>query len=159
MLLGKPKRFFSADYSLFDGDREVALLDVSSWRERATLEIDGAAYTFAGQGVFGRTFLLQRDDHTLATAEKPSAFRNRFEVEHQGRRYQVEKAGFWRRDFAVLDNGRQIGSVRASGVFSRDVTVDLPADWPLPLQVFVFWLVLVLWKRQAAVAVSAGAGS
>lgn len=26
-------------------------------------------------------------------------------------------------------------------------TIDVPEEWPLALQVFVLWLVLIIWKR------------
>ena len=34
--------------------------------------------------------------------------------------------------------------------------IDLPPDIPLPAQLFLFWLVLVLWRRAAAAEAAGG---
>ena len=35
---------------------------------------------------------------------------------------------------------------------TRRALVDLPPDLPLPVRVFVIWLTVILWKRQAEAA-------
>jgi hypothetical protein len=44
-------------------------------------------------------------------------------------------------------------------VFSRRTIIDLPPDWSIPIQVFAFWLVLVIWNRDDSAAIAGAAGS
>jgi hypothetical protein len=148
----------SGDFILSHQGRDVALLDVATFREAARIEIDGEELGFEREGRRSGAFLLRRGDEVLARAVKPGVFKNRFELEAAGERYEVAKVSWWGREFEVLAQGRRIGGIRPAGVFTRRARVELPPDWPLPLQVFVFWLVLVLWNRAAAAAAAGGGG-
>ena len=35
------------------------------------------------------------------------------------------------------------------GVFTRRSTANLPEGIPLPVKVFIIWLVVILWKRES----------
>jgi len=171
MLRAIPKGWFSNDYEIYQGETQVAFLDPSAWRERAELEIEGRRYFLEREGWVGEFRLLDEVKHPLVTATKPSAFKSRFEVTWGERRYVLEKASFWRSGFAVREiipgetpSGdtpsreelRTVGSIEREGVFTRRAAIDLPEDWPLPVQVFVFWLVVVIWTREQAAAAAGG---
>lgn len=147
MLEAVPKRLFSTDYLLRSPDGDFAELDVSGWRERAEFELDGAAYRLYREGMVSGAFVLERDGVAAARAWKPSAFRSTFELDAGGRALTLRRASLFRRRFALLDGGREVGSVGPAGLFSRRVRVDLPAALPFALQIFVFWLVLLMWER------------
>ena len=38
---------------------------------------------------------------------------------------------------------------RPRGLFSRKLTIDLPDELSLAVQVFMTWLVIILWRRAA----------
>ena len=80
---------------------------------------------------------------------------------HQGREYRLEKKSVWRRTFVLLarDLGeagsareKEIGSLVPANAWTRKASVDLPKDWPLPVRVFVIWLAIIMWKREADAA-------
>jgi hypothetical protein len=56
------------------------------------------------------------------------------------------------RTFELHAGSTVVGSLSAKGVFSRGMNVDLPETLPLPVRVFVMWLTVILWKRDAAAA-------
>lgn len=151
MIEAVPKSWFSGDYRLQQAPGTVAELDVSGWREKAEFDIHGGHYRLDREKAPSRAFVLMRDTQQLARALKPSAFRSRFEVQVGGRTFEMRRGG-WQSNFTLLDGERQVGSVRRAGVFTRRAIIDLPDDWPLPVQVFVFWLALVIWNREQEAA-------
>jgi hypothetical protein len=41
------------------------------------------------------------------------------------------------------------GSVYPEHPFTKKCIVDLPAELPVPVRLFIAWLVIVFWKREA----------
>jgi hypothetical protein len=39
-----PKRWYSWDFSVMDGDRTIAVLDLSSWRERGEIMVEDVTH-------------------------------------------------------------------------------------------------------------------
>ncbi len=157
MLTATPKHWFSWDFVVLEGSQAVAEIDISWWRERGVLTVSGVDYHVYRQGVMSGDFILERGGLALARAEKPSAFHRSFIVEHQAKRYTLRTRSMFRRAFLLLEGEREIGSVCPEGVFTRRATVVLPADWPLPVKVFIIWLAVVLWKRESGSVGAAGA--
>jgi hypothetical protein len=153
----EPRRWYSWDFTIHEGGRQVADLDLSAWREKATLTIDGVEYRVYRERLMSGDFVLERGSTILARATKPSAFWNTFIVHYQGREHTLRKASVWRRTFLLEDHGREIGRIVPHSMWRRDGTATLPADWPLPVRTFVIWLAIILWKRDADSAAAAGA--
>jgi hypothetical protein len=149
-----PKAWYSWDFSVTAGGRTIARFDLSSWRERGAITIDGVEYRAFRESLLG-DFVIARGSQTLARATKTSAFTNTMIVRYDGREYTLRKQAWWRRTFVVLDGERQIGSIAPTGWCTRHAAVDLPSRWPLHLQAFVIWLALILWRRES----HAGSGS
>jgi hypothetical protein len=152
-------RFAREHYAIARHGVQVADLRLSWLREAGEVVIDGVPYALGSAGLRARSFTLARGDEVVARARKPSALRNRIEVEHGGRSYELVKASLWRSDFAVRSEGQALGSIRRTSPFRRRAVVELPDDLDLPLQVFLAGLALLLWNRDdssgAAVAASA----
>jgi hypothetical protein len=144
-----PRRWYSWDYTVMRGDRTVAVLDLASWRERAEIVIGDVTHRVFRERAMGGDFIIEAGGRELARATKPSAFRDRIIVHYGDRDYTLHKPSMWGRAFALMDGDRQIGSIAPESVWTRRATTDLPADWPLPIQAFVIWLVILLWKRDA----------
>jgi hypothetical protein len=144
-----PKRWYSWDFSVMDGGRTIAVLDLSSWRERGEIVIEESTHRVFRERAMSGDFIIQRGDRALAKATKPSAFRHTLVVHYNGKDYTLRKPSIWRRGFVLLDGERQIGSISPESMWTRRATADLPADWPLPIKAFVIWLVIILWKRDA----------
>ena len=51
-----------------------------------------------------------------------------------------------------------VGTIRRETWTSRKARVELPDELPLPVRVFVLWLVLLMWKRESDAAASSGGG-
>ncbi|MBV8673697.1 MAG: hypothetical protein JOZ33_09715, partial [Acidobacteriaceae bacterium] len=62
-----------------------------------------------------------------------------------------------------LEGDVEAGSIRPEGLLSRKATVSLPEVTPLSIQLFIVWLAIILWRREAnagaAAAVSAASST
>jgi hypothetical protein len=148
MLTVAAKNWFSWKFTLAAGTRAVADIDISSWRERGGLQVDGRAYRVYRDGMMG-PFILAADGVEIARAEKPSAFRRAFVVRHDGRELELRAANALQRRFRLLERGAEIGTIEPQSVFTRSADVDFRVPLPEPLQAFIVWLTLLLWKREA----------
>jgi hypothetical protein len=157
MLTIIPRTWYSWDFAVVEDGRQWAFMDLSKWREKGVLTIDGVEHRVYREGMMSGDFLLERDGAVLVRASKPSAFFNTLTVGYQGREYTLKKRSAWRRTFVVLAPvgeagsalGGEVGSLVPTGALTRKADVDLPEDWPLHLRVFVIWLAIIMWKREA----------
>jgi len=145
-----PKGIFSSDFQLQQAGRLVADLDASSWREKADVQIDGETFRLYREGMMSGAFILEWNGRTLARAIKPSVLSDRFEMEVGKRSFTLRKESLWSRRFGLWEGEQQVGRVAPAGTFTRRVLIELPDDWPSSVQTFVFWLALLMWKRQKA---------
>ena len=155
MLRVIPEGWFSYDFTVFDrGGTPVARGDLSNWRETAKLEVGGERYEAHRKGRRSKEFVLEKEDgQVVAMAEKPSAWKSPFVVEHGGNRYELDKESGWKSTFILRSDGvGQVGSVRSEGVFKRGWIAELPEELPLEAKVFIVWLVVLLWKQAASAA-------
>jgi hypothetical protein len=152
MLTMFPK-MFSWTFSVMDGAATVAhAVDRSWWRDKGELAIEGTTYRARREGIFGGPYILESAAGVVARATKPSALRRSFIVEHAGRHYTLRATSAFRREIVLLDGDTRIGSISPKGMFTRRAAVDLPSTLPLTVRVFMVWLVVMLWKHEAAAA-------
>ena len=152
MLRAVRKNWFSNDTEIFDeGGGLVATIDLSNWRENAKLEVVGKRY-LARHETWNREFLLEGEDgQVVAVAEKPSAWMGRFSLEYEGWRYELANESAWGSAFVLSREGVGIvGSIRQTRLFGSEMAVDLPEELPIEVQMLVYWLTMILRRRQAA---------
>ena len=152
MLRAVPKSWLSSDYRILENDTPIALINSSSWREAGELVIQGATCRVYREGLLSGAFVLECDGSILARAVKPSAVYRTFQVEHGEKKYTLEAESAWFRKFVLSEGGKPIGSVYPEHSLTRKAVVDLPEEIPLPVRIFMFWLVMILWKRASDAA-------
>jgi hypothetical protein len=89
----------------------------------------------------------------LAAVLDSLPFKRSFRVDVGGRKLMLKAASAWRRQIEVHDDDALIGRIGPTGWAGRTSVIDLPSDLPLPVQLFLFWLVIILWRRDASGAV------
>jgi len=147
MLRIVPKSLFNWTFKIFQGGQPIAVIDRSMVREAGELILEEAYYKLYREGLINGRYLLERDDAIVAWAEKPSAFRNVFEVNYGEQRYVLKKKSAFLRLFLLELEGRTVGTMRPVRAFTRTAEADFPDHLPVAVQVFMVWLVLILWKR------------
>ncbi len=145
----QPKRWFSWDFAVHDADRHVADIDVSWWRERGTLVVDGSPYDVYRERLVSGDFILESRGGIVARATKQSAFKRAFDLSHDGRTYTLRARGPFRRGFLLESGSREIGSSAPAGLFARRALVRLPETLPMAVRVFAMWLTILMWKRDS----------
>jgi hypothetical protein len=87
-----PKGRILHDFDVFDpAGTRLATADLSDCSEIAELEVRGKRYTARHQRLAKKFTLETEDGLRLAIAEKPSAWRATFLLEHGGERYELER--------------------------------------------------------------------
>jgi hypothetical protein len=161
MLEAKPVGIFSRDFNIEAEGRQIAMLDIAWLREAGEVSIEGQPYKLYREGLMSGAFVLEKEGEAVARAVKPSALRSQFDLELNARSYSLQRTSAFGRSFSVFQGDTVVGTIRPVGWLSRRTLIDLPDDWSIPVQVFAFWLVLVIWNRDdggaAAGAAAAGA--
>jgi len=156
MLTVIPKSWFSWDFTVLEGSRAVADIDVSWWREKGILTVDGINYKVYREGLMSGTFILELDGVVIACAEKPKGFHRAFLIEYAGKQYTLRAKSAFRREFLLLDGDREIGTLSPKGFFTRRAAVEFPEELPLQTKVFIIWLAVILWKRESDSSAATG---
>jgi hypothetical protein len=149
MLEVVPTGWFSWDFTISEGSRPVAEFDISWWRERGELTVQGSTFRVSREGMLSGDFLLESDRGILARATKPSVLRRSFTVQSGTKTYTLQARSAFRRSFVLLDDDREVGAIAPHSAWTRRASANLPTDMPLPVQVFLVWLTLLLWKRES----------
>jgi hypothetical protein len=156
MLEASPVGIFSCAFTVSSGGETLAEVTPAWFSERAEVTVAGKPYALARESALEGTFAMRSGGRLVASARKPSAFFRAFEVELPGRRYELKAASVWGREFGLYEGDALIGRIGPASWLGRSAVIDLPDALPTEVQVFLFWLVLVLWKRAAS---NAAAGS
>ena len=154
MLTVIPKSWLSWDFHVTEDGQAVALIDRHWFRERASFSVDGKSYDVRRTSVMHGTFVLEHSGRVVAEARKRSAFRRSFDISSGGNRYTLEAVSAFGREFRLLRGGTPAGRIRPVSMLRRTATAVFPEAMPREVQLFVVFLVLVLWKRAADAAAS-----
>jgi len=150
MLEAEPKNFHSWDYAIRQGDGKVADLDLALFREKAGFELGQARYEIRRDSVLGGTFSLRCGEKTIAAAKKESVFTRSFAVSFEGRELRLAAPSLFFRKMGLFEHGAPMGSISPKRWFSNAAVIDLGNELPLPVQLFLFCLVVFLWRRAAS---------
>ena len=148
MLEVRARNLFSSHYEILDAGQMLTTVNIRWWREAGKFKLDGEQYTVGRRGLASGLFYVEQDGELLASAAKPSAFFNRFTVQCDDQEYELSKRSAFGRAFDLKRNGSLVGSMTPTSVFTRSAKVQLPSEISAPVQVFITWLVLVIWKRE-----------
>lgn len=152
MLTATPKFWLSGNLAVAGSNGHLADINMSMWREKGTLTVAGQRYAVYRERPMSGLFFLQSDGGTVATAEKPSVWSQRLLIEHATSRYELKRRSIFSRTFDLHASAGVVGSISARNIFTRGMNIDLPESLPLPVRVFIVWLVAILWNREAAAA-------
>src|SRR5262245_14318386 len=147
MLSAVPKHWYEWNFHLHDDRRVVGEIEMSKWKEKATLVVNGECCQTYREGACFGAFVLECAGKIIAKAVKPSAFAKKFIVRHGPRELTLEVESAFRRTMVLFEQGIRIGTIAPESTFSRSARIDLPNSLPPIVQAFITWLALVLWKR------------
>jgi hypothetical protein len=147
MLTMTRKGWLGWNYVVLDEARQpIADLSVATFGDSGSFSIQGTAYVVQHEGWFDRRFRLERDGAIVARARNGSPG-HAFEIEAGESCYSLSQTSFSGPEYALLDGATRIGSVVRPS-YIRPAQVQVRVDTPPAVQVFLLWLVAVLWKWQ-----------
>lgn len=147
-----PDSWFSSTFQITRDGEEVGQLVPASLRERASFTVKDVAFAFYREGLVSGDFLLDFQGSVISRAQKTSVLKRRFTLAFDDQSYTLGASSAFRRAFVLSEDEVEVGRIRPLKMFSNKAEIDLPDAAPLPVQVFCFWLVLILWKRAEAAA-------
>ena len=147
MLTAVPTHWYTWNFHLHDGRRVLGEIEMSNWKEKATLVVNGECCQTYREGACFGTFVLECAGKIIAKANKPSAFARKFIVRHGPRELTLEPESALRRTMVLFEQGIRIGMIAPESAFSRRALIDLPDSLLPAVRAFITWLALVLWKR------------
>lgn len=147
MLQARRRGFFKRGYDVVTGDRPVTALS-GGRRESCEFALAGVGYRIERDG--RKRFVLTGPDGRVATAEQETG--RSWSIKAATGNAKLVRPSRWRSGWELHQRGSAQGTIRGNGAFSRWYTADLPADLPLPVQVFAFYVVLVVYERSAQAA-------
>lgn len=153
MLTATPTGFLASHFTVARDGEPIGTLRQSSVREKATTTLDGVAYDLQNQ-LIGKDFLLSSGGRLLARAEKRT-FRRAFDVtldpDGEPRALALEVGGAFSfakgGRYTLMENGVRIGEA-VKKPLSRSARAVFPDELSEPVQVFLLWIALMMWRRE-----------
>jgi len=125
---------------VYRGDQLVTSFNFVKW---SPFSLDGQDYVAKATSLLGVSFSLYRGDDAVVIEKTTSLWANAQQIEHDGRTWLMRPARYFGKTFNVLSDGDAVvGTVAPARFFFplSDITVDLPDDVPIVVQVFMLWL-------------------
>lgn len=151
MLRSTRRGMYRRSYEVSEDGRAVAVLGVGR-RESCVFQVDGQEYLVSRNRY--RSFTLSGSAGELARAEKDSG--RMWTIRSLTDQLELVRTSLWKYSWELRRFGEVVGVVGTDGPFKRTSTADLPPELPLPLRLFVLYVVETLWARSSQAA-SAGA--
>lgn len=154
MLTVSQPQWFSWDAVVSDGARDVGGVTFARWRDAGSITVGAETFAVARERRFSGEYLLTAGGTTIARAHKPTFFGRHVEIRHDGDRYELRRRSWFSREYVLQRGDHVLGTIArpAAAAFRRRAQADLPASLPLPVQLFVVWLVLLVWRQAARAA-------
>ena len=128
---------------------------MSRLRERADLRVGAEGYHVRRVGWPNAGFLLERQGVAIARADPEGLFRRSYRIRTDRATLTLKPRGFMRPDFVLVDGESELGWIRRAGFWRTTMEASFSPGVERWAQVFVVWIVVVLWHR-AATAAAAG---
>jgi len=117
MLEAIPKSCFSWNFKV-SNDNVIADLDMSCWREKGELRIDGYSYVVHQRAILSSSIIFELNNSELAKATRAGFFWQNFLLELNEKK-QLETKSILRPKIVLKNDWGKIGSLVPHGLFSR----------------------------------------
>ncbi|MEM7758219.1 MAG: hypothetical protein AAF298_08855 [Cyanobacteria bacterium P01_A01_bin.40] len=131
-------------------DSDVAVsVKFNFMSEQGNITLDSSYYDIKHTWLSGK-WSLESDGKVIAIAIKPNPLTRFFEISYNNRKLLVLRAeSSFTRSFAIEQDNKFLGTIKPMHPFTRRATVDCSSSVPIPVQISLFWLTVLMWKRAA----------
>jgi hypothetical protein len=154
MLRARRRGFFRREYEVSMDGGPVTSLSCGR-RESCEFSLEGKGYRI--ERADRKRFRLVGSGGQVAVAERQTG--RQWTIQAATGNLTIAKPSVWRSGWEIQQGGSARGEIRHDGAFTRTYSASVPADVPLPIAVFAFYVVLVIFERQANAAAASAAGT
>lgn len=148
---------WTKDGGLVADGTEVAHVDVSFWKERATVTMAGVAWEFTKEA--GARLVGRAPGQPEIAAERTSFWKGTWQVRTTtGEVLDIARAGMFGGGYRISAPAGEVAVVKSASGWSTRPAADLPDGVPLVDAVFVFWVIYLLMQRDSSAAATAASG-
>lgn len=140
-------------YTIFDNDLVVTEIPEQLVSDKSgTIVVEGRDFSFDSEGWWPKRYFLTGDD--LAAAAKDTfSLGSSFSIMIKGvdQEFAFKPESPFRRKLVLYIGDQARGTLAPGGHFKEEMMIaELPSEMPLPVRIFLIWLVLVAWSEQDA---------
>ena len=147
VLTATPSSIFGWDFEI---DGPFSALASFNWLgESGRIQIGGDTYDIVKQGWLSGEWTLELGGVVYARGQKTGVFGRSIEIVAAGTTLSLRAQTPFTRGFDIDANGAYVGSVTPDHAFTRRSKIAISETVPEVLQVFAFWLIALLWRRQS----------
>ena len=145
MLQARPsRRWFSLDREILSNGELLTTVRFGWVREVGSFEFDGESFRIARETSLGAFVLTGASG--VACRARQIAYSRRFEVDVDGQKVTLAPRSLFSRGFVLKKAGVIVGDIQRTW-FTGKATIDLPEDLPQTVQIFLYWLATIMWRR------------
>jgi hypothetical protein len=117
--------------------------------EQGGITLGGAEFAVRKHGPLSGHWTLEQEGRCITDARKPNALLRSFDLVADGVHLRLCASSPFTRSYEILSDGRPLGTIRPAHPFTRRAFIDCASEVPEIVQLFSFWLAVLMWRRQA----------
>lgn len=149
MLMCVPAGICTWNYRVAGGNLGPARLQFDWLTEQGSMIVNGVELRVRKHGSMSGRWTLEQAGEIVAEAYKPSALFRAFELQGYGGQYTLRAISAFARGFELRSGASRVAIVEPVHLFTRRATVTAYEPVHEMVQLFAFWLVVMMWKRAA----------
>jgi hypothetical protein len=151
-----PQSICSWNYSVTAADSGVtASVEFDFLSEQGSITLESSYYSVQHAWLSGE-WSLESGGRVIAVAIKPNPLSRLFEVSCGSQDLILRAESPFTRAFVVEQDDRLLGTIQPTHPLTRRASINCSSSIEIPVQVFLFWLAVLMWKRAANNSGSAG---
>jgi len=151
MINCQPRSLCSGDFTASGLSSGGATVEYDWFTEQGRIVIAQNAYDIRKHGVFSGHWTYEQCGRLVADAHKPSAMFRTFDIScrSEGLSLTLQAESAFHRAFEIISEQRVVGRIAPAHPFTRRATIQCSDVVPEHLQLFLFWLAGLAWRRSA----------
>ena len=142
-----PQKICSWNYLITVSNSDVtASVEFDFMSERGNIILEADSYKIEHAWLSGE-WSLELAGEIIAVAIKPNLFTRLFQIDYDSQKLVLKAQSPFARSFAIEQNDTSIGTIEPIHLLTRRATVNCSANVPIPIQIFLFWLTVLMWRR------------
>jgi len=141
-----PMNKLSWEYLISEGDRLMGVANYAWMDGEGWIEINRNNFRINSCAQNSDLMILHGPKNELALAKKQGGFFcEEFEVEYQDRKIIMRSKSSLEREFVLIENGNQVGSITPENNTSNSTSANFDRLFPIALKAFLIGLALNAW--------------